>query len=466
MPDIAWITYLPWIFLAFTLMPVIALAWTWRIYPTTRWAIPLTIAFSLSVISVFAPTMLPVLIIVDIAILSLLLADLVTLAGRSRITVERQVARAASIRVAHPVILRLDNHGRRRLRIDVRDDTPDGFTMIPENHFVVVPPGKRVELTHNLQSKSRGEFELQYVYVRLHSLVGFWVRHIRKEIKDTIHVYPDMQQISKYAILARTNRLSLMGVKRTRKAGQDNNFERLRDYTLDDNFKHIDWRSTARRQKLTVKQFQTDQSQRIIFLLDCGRMMTNEYEGLSLVDYALNSILMLSYVALKQGDSVGLVSFSDTIHEFVPLRSGPSQMNRLLHAGFNRFPSLVQSRFDQAFLYLSAHCRRRSMVVLVTNVIDEMSASQITGYMSNLSGHHLPLLVLLRDHRMFDAADNPSMNNEVLYRSAAAAQILTWRHDVLRRLARSGVLVVDAFPEQMTSPLINTYLEAKAKHLL
>ncbi len=132
--------------------------------------------------------------------------------------------------------------------------------------------------------------------------------------------------------------MSLIGVRRTRRLGKDNNFERLRDYTPDDNYKHIDWRSTARRQKLTVKQFQSDQSQRVFFLLDCGRMMTNQYNGLSLLDYALNSILMLSYVALKQGDSVGMLCFSDTIHDFVPLRGGGSQMNRILHAGFDRFP--------------------------------------------------------------------------------------------------------------------------------
>ena len=102
-------------------------------------------------------------------------------------------------------------------------------------------------------------------------------------------------------MLARTNRLSLMGVRRTRKIGQDNEFERLRDYTRDDNYKHIDWRSTARRSKLTVKDFQANQSQRLLFLIDCGRMMTNEADGLSLLDHALNAMLMLSYVALKQG---------------------------------------------------------------------------------------------------------------------------------------------------------------------
>src|SRR5439155_542862 len=121
----------------------------------------------------------------------------------------------------------------------------------------------------------------------------------------------------------------------------------------------------------------SNQSQRIVFLLDCGRMMTNEAADLTLLDHAFNAMLMLSYVALSHGDAVGLLCFSDEIHSFVPPTSGMKQMNRLLHASFDRFPRLVESRYDQAFVYLGAHCRKRSLVVLVTNLIDEVNANQI-----------------------------------------------------------------------------------------
>jgi uncharacterized protein (DUF58 family) len=275
-----------------------------------------------------------------------------------------------------------------------------------------------------------------------------------------------MKQLSEYAILARTNRLSLMGVRRTRKIGQDNEFERLRDYTRDDNYKHIDWRSTARRRKLTVKDFQSNQSQRIVFMLDCGRMMTNEAGGISLLDHSLNAMLMLSFVALRQGDAVGLVCFSDRIHTFVPPKGGLSQMNQLLHASFDRFPSLVESRYDQAFLHLAATCKKRALVILVTNLIDEVNSHQVDQYLGNLVGRHLPLGVLLRDHRLFDAADTPAPASEQLYRAAAAAEILSWRHQVLTDLIHRGVLALDLFPEDMTAPLINQYLEIKARHLL
>ncbi len=257
-----------------------------------------------------------------------------------------------------------------------------------------------------LTPNRRGAFALEHVYLKFSSPWKLWIRHRQLDLHDPLNVYPDMKQFSEYALLARTNRLSLIGVRKTRRVGQDSEFERLRDYTRDDNYRHIDWRSTARRRKLTVRQFQSDQSQRVIFMLDCGRMMTNQRDGYSLLDHALNSILMMAYVALTQGDSVGLLCFSDTIHSYIPPRGGSSQMNRLLQAGFDQFPRLVESRYDQAFLYLANRCKRRSLVVLTTNVIDEVNAGSIVDHLGNISGQHLPLGVVLRDRTMFDAADS------------------------------------------------------------
>ena len=177
-------------------------------------------------------------------------------------------------------------------------------------------------------------------------------------------------------------------------------------------------------------------------------------------------MLMLSYVALRQGDSVGMIAFSDQIHAFVPPRGGMNQMNRLLHASYDRFPSLVESRYDEAFLYLASHCKKRSLVVLVTNVIDEVNSHQVHQYLASLVGRHLPLGVLLRDRQLFSAADIPNPRADQLFRSAAAAEILTWRHQVLTDMEYKGVLCLDVFPEDMTAPLVNRYLDIKARHLL
>ncbi len=155
----------------------------------------------------------------------------------------------------------------------------------------------------------------------------------------------------------------------------------------------------------------------------------------------------------------------------MPPRGGMNQMNRLLHASFDRFPQLVESRYDQAFVYLNSRCRKRSLVILMTNVIDEVNSNQISGYLTRLVGRHLPLAVLLRDHAIFDAAALApaavgSADDVALFRAAAANEIVSWRRSVLADMERKGVLSVDAFPEQLTAPLVNRYLEIKARHLL
>lgn len=394
------------------------------------------------------------------------LVDLGSLPRRRSLTIDREVGRVASLGKPHPVTLVMANYSGRPRTLWVRDGVPQELAAEPSEFHLRLAARSRATLSYHTRNARRGAFQLTTTHVRVRSRWGFWQRLLDYDVPSVVHVYPDMKQLSEYALLARTNRLSLMGVRRTRRIGQDHEFERLRDYTPDDNYRHIDWRSTARRRKLTVKDFQSNQSQRLIFLLDCGRMMTNLAGGLSLLDHALNSMLMLSYVALARGDAVGAICFSDEIHSFVPPAAGSRQMNRLLHAAFDRFPRLVESRYDQAFLYLANHCRKRTLVILITNLIDEVNANQVGQYLGAFSGKHLPLGVLLRDHQLFDAAESPDPRGEALFRAAAAVDIITWRSQVLADLESKGVLSLDLYPEDLAAPLINSYLEIKARHLL
>jgi uncharacterized protein (DUF58 family) len=446
--------------------PLAALAYWKRVFPYTPLAIVMLGPCILSLGMLFRPDIFLLVGTVDVVILLIAAADLFSLPGERAFSAKRSTLRTTSLQKRHRVSLTVSNHTRRTWHVWIRDDVPQEFEATPEEFVRRLSGQSRTTLNYDLKASRRGSFQLNAVYLRVRSFLGLWQRYLTYPGESVLHVYPDMQQLAEYALLARTNRLSLMGLRRTRKVGQDNDFERLRDYTLDDNYKHIDWRATARRRKLTVKEYQSSQSQHIVFLMDCGRMMTNEAAGLSLLDHSLNAMLMLSFVALQKGDAVGLICFSDQIHTFVPPRGGMNQMNKLLHAAFDRFPQLVESRYDQAFLYLSAHCRKRSMVVLMTNLIDEVNAHQVEQYLSTLAGRHLPLGVLLRDHQLFDAADMHRPTDLNLYRAAAAAEILTWRHQVLTDLEHKGVLSLDVFPEDMTAPLVNRYLEIKARHLL
>lgn len=488
--DIArWLFWAPWFGLLIVLCPLLFLAFVRGIFPTRRmiWiALGLSGASLLILLlpiifvgdrqvdgSSFALTLksnlgllVPFIGVLDLLALTVVGVDLLTSAGATGLKVSRQMLGSGSLGGTHQVSIVIENWGNRQHRMVVRDDLPESMEAIPSDQEITLGVGKRAELHYQLRPNQRGAFRLERVYFQLCSWLGCWKRQIELDCENTLSIYPNMQQLREYALLAKTNRLSLIGVRSTRQIGQDNNFERLRDYSLDDNYKHMDWRATARRGKLTVKQFQQDKSQRIVFLLDCGRLMTNQYRGMSLLDYAMNSILMMSYVALQQGDSVGMVCFSNRIEKVVPLRGGSRQMNHLLHGLFDRFPTMVQSNFQEAFLQFSKSTRRRTLVVLITNVIDETTAAQVTGYLSTLKPRHLPVLCLLRDRRVFELADNPALEDDVLYPSAAAAQILLWRHELLQKVKDSGALVIDEFPDQLTSAMVNRYLEVKAKHML
>lgn len=461
-------TQLPWLVLAFYALPFLVAAYRFKTYPTRMWIWVLSLTLIGSIFTIFAPALFVVVLAFDGLLFTIAAGDFlaVYLGANQGIKVSREIVRSCSLGVPVESSLSLENRTSLTLRGNVCDDLPNEFQSNPTSHALRLPPLGRATFTRQLTPGRRGAFRLERVYVRFFSPLRLWQRHIQLECENELNVYPDMKQLSDYALLARTNRLSLIGVRRTRRIGQDSDFERLRDYSRDDNFRHIDWRSTAKRNKLTVRQFQSDQSQRVIFLLDCGRMMTNTRDGYSLLDHALNSALMMAYVALHQGDAVGMLCFSDTVHAYIPPRGGKSQMNRLIHAGFDQFPRMVESRYDQAFLYLSNHCKRRSLVVLATNVIDEVNATAVTDYLGNLSGQHLPMGVILRDRTLFEAADSPDGGDMNLYKAAAAADILCWRDQVLKDLEHRGVLLVDTFPDELTAPLVNSYLDVKAKHLL
>lgn len=462
-----WLRDRPWLLLVLFSAPLFLLAAVKRIFPSTPLVVLLVGPLLLSLGILAEERVFPVMAIVDAVIAGAALIDLLSLPRVKSFSAERQLQRIASLGQNHRVTLTVANHSRRRWSLQIRDDAPQDFTLSRPQFQVRLDARSRAVLHYDFKAHRRGAFTLSFVYLRVASMLRLWRRYMALPVESVVHVYPDMKQLAEYAVLARTNRLSLMGVRRTRKIGYDNEFERLRDYTPDDNYKHMEWRTTARRNKLTVKDFQTNQSQRIVFMIDCGRMMTNQAHELSLLDHSLNAMLMLSYVALRQQDQVGLICFSDQIHTFVPPRGGMKQMNQLLHASFDRFPQLVESRYDEAFLYLSSHCKKRSLVVLITNLIDEVNARQVEQYLGSLVGKHLPLGVLLRDEQLFAAADSPYARSEsMLFRAAAAAEILTWRHQVLTDLEHRGVLMIDTFPQDMTAPLINRYLEIKARRLL
>ena len=437
------------------------------IWPGRALAYALLVPALLSLALFVSPTLWWGVVSLDVVIGAVALGDLATLIGSGRFRAERRCGSVASLGEKQEVELLLENLGRFGRIMRVRDDLPDTFEAEPAEFLVSVPGRSLAALAYSVVPKRRGTYTFPRVYALVSSRLGFWQRAVSWRATTEVRVYPDIRQIARYTLLARRDKLSLMGVRRSRRLGTDNEFERLRDYAEGDEPRHMDWRATARRQKLTVRAHQINQSQRVIFLIDSGRMMAGDTGGgLSPLDHALNAMLLLAHVALIRGDQVGLLAFSDRVRAYVPPGGGARRIKRLVHSVHNVFPEIVEPRYERAFVELEKRCRKRSLVILMTNLFDDVNAQIVGDHLGNLVGRHLPLGVILRDQDIFNLADTAPDQGHGQYQGAAAAALLSWREKALAALRRKGVLTLDVFPDDLTAPLVNEYLQIKARHLL
>ncbi|MFO0908483.1 MAG: DUF58 domain-containing protein [Isosphaeraceae bacterium] len=437
------------------------------IWPGRRLAVALLVPALLSLGLFVSTAILPLILLVDAILVLVALLDMATLVGSDRLRAERTCNAVGSLGESQPVELVVENLGRSRRRMRLCDDVPDTFTADPAEFVVDVPAASLAVLDYRVTPRRRGSYAFRRIDALVNSRLGLWQRSVQLACRNEVRVYPDIRQIARYTVLARRDRLSTLGVRRSRKLGTDNEFERLRDYIEGDEPRHMDWRATARRRRLTVRAHQANQSQRIIFLIDAGRMMAGDSgQGLSPLDHALNAMLLLAHVALIRGDQVGVMAFSNEIKAYVPPGGGPKRINRIVHAVHNLFPELVEPRYDRAFVELEKRCRKRSLVVLISNLFDDVNAQIVADHLGNVVGKHLPLGVFLRDHEIFALADHAPNSGPELFAGAAAASLLNWRERALAGLRLRGVLTLDVFPDELTAPLINQYLQIKARHLL
>lgn len=443
------------------------------LYPTWR-AMLLVLAPALaSAATVIWPRLLPLVLILDAVVVLLLAADaLLGLPLRRAFACRLELPRLWSVRRPERIRVQIDHHGRRSLRGRMQLDLPRAFASQDAGRDLDLPPRQRVELEAHATPDQRGAFVLDGLHLALPSRLGLWQRHLHLSDPQSVHVYPDLRQLSDYALLARRDRLSLIGVQRQRRGGGDTDFERLRDHQSGDPLQRIDWKATARRDHLTVRDYQISRSQRLMLLIDAGRMMLSRSldeqgsDAGSLLDRAIDSALMLAWVALHQGDRVGLIAYADGVLRFIPAEGGPRQLNRIIHALHDLQPRLVESRHDLALLELQRHERKRCLSVLFTHVLDEVNAEMLRRHLTVLGGRHLPLAVLLRDRELHAPLQTQPTDVDGFWRTGAAAGIAAWRAQVLKDLRAAGALTIDTDASGLTPELVNNYLTVKARHLL
>ncbi|HLK36408.1 MAG TPA: DUF58 domain-containing protein [Polyangiaceae bacterium] len=432
--------------------------------PTRRLGIFASLATLLAVLAGYAPSLRPALFAADAVVIAGVVVDVLFALGR-RVEVDRRVAAIFSVGRPNVVTLRLRNRGRRTLRGWAADDPLESCSSIGTPCPFVVAPHGTVTLKYEIQPSRRGPRTLGAVTVRYASPLGLVWSQERTPLPANVDVYPDVHAARSLELLRRQGRQDArVGSLRVR--GGDTEFERLRPYQRGDEVRHIDWRASARRDELVVRQFQAESNQNVVFALDVGRGMRGETGGLTAVDHAINAVLLTADVALRGGDKAGLMVFDEAPRRFLPPTGGRQGGRKLTRAVYALEAGLGATDYRAATAFLAAQVRARSLFVVFTNLLDPRSSRDLAASLRGLLPRHLPLCVLLRDTDVEALADAPVRGAEDLYVRAAAAESLAWRDGLIRGLTSAGVLVLDASPEALTPELVKSYLSVKARRLL
>jgi uncharacterized protein (DUF58 family) len=435
--------------------------------PTARLCLLALLPLGLGVATVMRPTLLGPMLAADV--LLALVASLDAFLGRrALITVEREPPRVLSVGRPNPVRLRLRSRAARPLRVTVTDDLSADLSAPELPLEVDLPPLGRASLVYHVRPSRRGVAALADHHLRYPTPLGLWRRQLKLRAHDPLKVYPDVAAVRGYEMLARQSRENLL-VRAIRLRGGENEFERLREYLRDDEYRNIDWRATARKSRLIVREYQQERNQTVLCLLDSGRLMTAESAGLSQLDHALNATLMMAHVAARAGDQVGLLAFDAEVRAFVPPTGGRRAVNRVVQATYALHPEMVESDFALAADHLARRLRKRALVVIFTQVIDEVAAASLMALVRGLPPRHLPLCVLFRDEevdRLVEVRQAAVAPDSELHLAAAAAEAITWRERLVKDLQKGGALVLHVPGREMTPAVVNRYLRIKAQHLL
>jgi uncharacterized protein (DUF58 family) len=413
--------------------------------------------------SAYQPTLLPWAAGVFAGVVVVATLDWWLSRSRARIEIEREVEEKLSLGAENVARLRVSNRSRLPAVLQVKDDPPAQFDTPQRRFSLCLQPFESQALTYHTRPLNRGRYVFGNLHVRGRSLLGlsWWQRSFLAA--QEVAVYPNLLEIRRYEMLARSDRLQQAGFRTTRLPGQGTEFENLRDYTPDDEYRSIDWKATARKGRPITRQYELERSQTMMLLIDAGRMMSATSGEMAKLDYAVNAALMLAYVATHKDDAVGLIAFAESVKAFLPPRKGQAQVGRLTEALYDLQPVLVEPNYAEALGLLHSRARKRALIVVFTDLVDVDASRRLLAHLSALAPRHLPLLITLRDTSLQDAARQAPEETFDVYRQAMARQVLADREAALAVLRHRGVLVLDTTPERLTVDAVNQYLALKAR---
>jgi len=383
--------------------------------------------------------------------------------GIRRFEVTRQHDTKLSLGAENPILVTLRNRDRHPAVFWLRDEPPEAFDVDKRILDGQVDARGEWKSLYHVRPLRRGDYQFGALNLRWRGPLGLIIRQGRVKASEPVKVYPNLLDVRRYDLLLKRNRLQEMGLRHSRQFGQGTEFDRLREYLPDDDFRRIDWNATARRNRPVTVEYQTERSQTVIAVLDTGRMMQSPVADIAKLDYVVNAVLFLGYVASGRGDRVGMMTFADQVTHYLSPQLGRRQFYRMLERLYAVQSQPVEPDYRRALVYLTTRHRKRALVVIFTDVSGTVGMETLVSQVALLARHSLPLVVTISDPDVVAVARKIPNDSLSVYQRAAAAKMLADRRIALESFHRQGILTLDVPANQLSTAVINRYLELKGR---
>lgn len=400
-----------------------------------------------------------------VGIVGLILLDSRSVPPAGAIVAAREHEPRLSVGADNPVTLKIGiAHGRPvPLVVQVREEPPPHSAITPGPFFTAIlpPTGEPDEIAYALRPGRRGQYAFGPVTLRIPGVRNLVIRQRAVTLDDPVRVYPNIRAIRTHDLAARRLLRATIGLRRTRRPGEGSEFERLREYTPDDEYRRIDWKATARRARPIARAFEAERAWNVILMLDTGRLMGAPVGELTKLDVAVNAALLIAHIGARQGDRIGLMAFADRVEAYVPPASGPRQEGVLLESLYAVHVEPTATNYAAAFTALAAHRPQRSLIILLTDVTDSHTPRMLVPALSAAAARHRVTVVTLRDPELDALVGQPPADTAAVYERVAAERLARERALLLATIAGRGIETVDVPADRLSAALLNTYLDLK-----
>ncbi|WP_302827951.1 DUF58 domain-containing protein [Bacteroides finegoldii] len=393
-------------------------------------------------------------------------ADVYSLYRIRGIQAFRQCADRFSNGDENEVSIRVESSYTYPVSLEVIDEIPTVFQKRDVDFRTKLQANEGKTITYRLRPTRRGVYSFGYVRVFVTGRIGLVSRRYTCAEPLDIKVYLSYLMLHQYELLAMSDNLTELGIKRVRRVGHHTEFEQIKEYVKGDDYRTINWKASARRHELMVNVYQDERSQQIYNVIDKGRVMQQAFRGMTLLDYAINASLVLSYVAMRKEDKAGLVTFDEHFDTFVPASRQPGYMQTLLENLYSQQTTFGETDFSALCVHLNKHVGKRSLLVLYTNFSSIGSMNRQLSYLKQLNHRHRLLVVFFEDADLKEYIAQPAKDTEGYYRHVIAEKFAYEKRLIVSTLKQHGIYSLLTTPENLSIDVINKYLEMKARQLL